>query len=790
MADIPSEQDSASAYENSESEGSVSDVGKVHRSHASSNNRARNRPQSQETNRDVGHGNEVDGLQEESIIFHNDSSSDHRMQEKAREWAANFQPPPSARDIKTPPRHSTIRRKRKLQQTAPKAARLKRLQLYYNSDYRDALNIDINDAVRKSTPTGQTSLETTQMGASIWTTAEKVSFFTALERLGRSDLRGIAGRIGTKSVLEVHEFVRLLDEGNRLRDERGKSMLGSEFLPDMPASFEISEECCAILERAGDAVASHQQEHEAMVEKEKWGDCWLVDETVSRQLAKHIVDGEEDEGFREVLPAANLFDLKKWIQLSQGIFMNSAVKENNWQALAEDYEEPAIRATALEDFHSLAVGFTKRLISTTLFCTMSRQRATSKKTIKNGDITRDDVDAAVQILGVKPDSYDFWVKCPRKCNLSIIDTEESDGDDDPLSYDEVEEVLRRSQRRGSRSRSESRSVQPEYQTDSSSSDSASNCPVDPSEGEKGAQPSTSDSSNDGITDMSDNKGLSREEIVAKRLRDKEEAEEALEHYLDACDMDASRTEEARLWAMLEQEPPFELSVEPIDKPDVPRQRRRKNMQDTSTKWRDRTRRWSSWEVHEKPVPVENFEKNRMRLSKSAARKSVERSTRKDRGKKEGIHHATEDTISSFNNTSDRERRGSDGAPPGEDGDHDEDESMEDPVSPFRDTLDREKIDADDAPPEEDGDQDEDKSMEYSVSRFKNTLNHERSASDEMPLEQDGEDEEDESMGDVSGDEKARQIPRTPSTKSVADRGSISEEDMIQAKLEVDLDLST
>jgi RNA polymerase I-specific transcription initiation factor RRN5 len=673
MAEITSEQDSASAYENSESEASISDNerNRNHRSRAFSNNKAKGKLQKRDSTPDVVNSNGFDEFQEKPILFQDDSSSERRIQEQTHEWAASFQPPHSAKDIKTPPRRNT-QRKRNFQQTIPSAARVKRLRLYYNSEYRDVLNTDISDAVRRSTFQGISLLRSSQIGASIWTSTEKESFFTALERLGTSNLRSIAERIGSKSVLEVHEYVRLLDEGHLARDENEKerSMSTTKTLLDMPASFEISEECCAVLERAGEALDSYHQQHEEKVEKEKWGDCWLVNESVSRQLAKRNIDEEEDEGFREVLPAANLFDLKKWIHLSQDVFMNSTVKEDNWRILIENSETPAIRATALEDFHSLAVSFTRRLVSSTLFCTMSRQRAMSAKTINHGDITRDDVDAAIQILGVKPDSYDFWVKCPRKCNLSIIDSEESD-DDEPLSYDEVEEVLKRNQRRRSRSRSRSRSVLPEYRTNSPSSDSASNSPVDTSDDETDAQPSTSESSNDGITDMSDNNQLSHNEAAAKLLLAKQEAEQAQENYINAIDKASNKFEETRLWAMLEQDPPFEMKEEPVDEPDSVHQLRRGRIDITST-WRDRTPHWSSWEEYEKPIPLESFEKNRLRVSKST-RMSAESLTREEVHGEEEDHHASGTSSSPASNISDSESAGPDGVAQ----EDEEDESMED-----------------------------------------------------------------------------------------------------------------
>ncbi|EPE31081.1 Homeo [Glarea lozoyensis ATCC 20868] len=626
MTDVLSEieQDSASAYEVSESENASSDQEKNNRSRASSSNRARN-----------GVKNAIRGLSTENKVGHQEESnlqsspnpsSDERFQNEAREWATNFEPPKSAEDIRSPRRHGP-HKKRKPSQVPPTEARVKRLRAYHNSEFRDVLNIDISDVVHRSIREKKDAFHKSQLGASIWTSSEKELFFAALERLGRADARGIAQRIRTKSTLEVHEYLRLLDEGGRGREEKDKSIPESELWLDMPAAFEVSEECCLLLERAGDALASHEQQHEEKVEKEKWGDCWLVNKAISQQLAKRNHDGEDEAWFREVLPAANLFDLRNWIKLSREVFMNPAFprEEENWQALAEAAEQPAIRATALEDFHSLAVNFTKRLISTTFFCTMSRQRAMSAKNNTHGDVTRDDVDAAIQILGIKPDSYEFWLKCPRRCNLSIIDPEESDSEGESLTYDEVEDSLRKSHRRRSRSRSRSHSLQPEHRSDSSTSSESTVDSGDETEHEH--QHGSSHSSGNDATDVSDTNIPSRKEEAAKRALAKQEGEEAQERYIEAYDMDSSKIEEARLWTMLEQDPPFEMKVEPLEEPESS-QRPRRGRQDMSATWRDRVQYWSPWETFDKPVPKESFEKNRNRVSKSA-RKLAERLNRKD-----------------------------------------------------------------------------------------------------------------------------------------------------------------
>ncbi|EHL02944.1 hypothetical protein M7I_0911 [Glarea lozoyensis 74030] len=141
------------------------------------------------------------------------------------------------------------------------------------------------------------------------------------------------------------------------------------------------------------------------------------------------------------------------------------------------------------------------------------------------------------------------------------------------------------------------------------------------------QHGSSHSSGNDATDVSDTNIPSRKEEAAKRALAKQEGEEAQERYIEAYDMDSSKIEEARLWTMLEQDPPFEMKVEPLEEPESS-QRPRRGRQDMSATWRDRVQYWSPWETFDKPVPKESFEKNRNRVSKSA-RKLAERLNRKD-----------------------------------------------------------------------------------------------------------------------------------------------------------------
>ncbi|TVY90398.1 hypothetical protein LAWI1_G006035 [Lachnellula willkommii] len=591
------DEDSGSAYENSESEQSLSDKEGKANSRVSSAAKVRRTKTSDQSGNNPDIASDMEESQDEAIM-------EEQNRRNAASWAATFQAPESPSKIKGLDRPSTSRPRKRKSEKPASSLRAKRFKAYHNNKYRDLLNTDIHDVTTKMVRGGdEHSHPKTQIGISIWTSQEKDRFYSALQRLGRDDIRGIAERIGSKSEQEVQEYILLLHEG--LVEKTG---IEDRSLPptEIPAAVEISKECCAALEKAGDSLASRQELHEEKVEKAKWGDTWLVTETVARRLDKCRRGGEGEAAIDQVLPATNLFNLRNWLELSSQVFMNSDV-DDNWQDLAEKGEQPAIRAMAFEDFHSLTFNYTKRLLQTTLFCAMSREKATRSKKVKHAEVKPDDVEAAVAILKMKGDSNEFWVKAARRNRLRVVN-DDSPGDEDvAMSYDEVESELQSAERFRSRSRSRSRSIsRPADDTSDSSSESRSD---ETSEDENDMDLPTSgyetDSSN--LPERAQNR--TRAHLAALY------AEEAV---AEAYDMRASKAEEIELWKILEQEPPDEIiKDELVDEDELSKGvRQTRDRED----WREEIEAMSAWEVFKEPVPEEAFRKNRWRKSRRARRK--------------------------------------------------------------------------------------------------------------------------------------------------------------------------
>jgi hypothetical protein len=524
----------------------------------------------------------------------------------------------------------------------------KKTKGYYNDGYRQLLNNDIKDATSYSLPSEYPPLPSSQIGSSMWTSSEKDSLFNALGRLGKDNIAGIATRIGSKSKLQVQEYLDLL--------QRNRGTRKPLVLTDLPVAFEVSQACSQALEEARDALAIRQERHEETVERAKWGDdSWLLTEEVNESVESHLSQPNGEQALAEVLPAAQLLNLGNWLELSKRVFMNPAGrKDENWRYLIEEGDEHGIRATAFSDFQNLAISATKRLISATLFCTMSRIRAKDMdfKNI-NEDVTGADVEAAAQMIGLSINSHDFWKHCPRRNNLQIFQRLTlSHGDRPPMEYDIAEEHLSKltpKQRARSRSRSRSRSASGSGSRASSVStinatdidissdeelDNASNASSRASR-EDAAIETDYDSEVQAQLRHGDYPGLPASQPISPRpttprntdqnaIPLSPESQELA--YADKFDMLASMDEEARLWELLNQEPPFQIK----DEAEIPAKPKIKaRAKDDMVDWREKVEFWSPWETHGSLPGEDLFEANQRSARKR--RKVVREESESDGG---------------------------------------------------------------------------------------------------------------------------------------------------------------
>ncbi|PHH80711.1 hypothetical protein CDD83_3673 [Cordyceps sp. RAO-2017] len=312
----------------------------------------------------------------------------------------------------------------------------KRQKGVFSAEYLELLNRDIDDAAYAVCLDDDFGLPSSRPGLIRWSSVEKQQFYEALARLGRHDLPGIAARVGTKSPIEVGHYLDFLAEALRLRRLRDRRSFLE--LAEYPAAVELSQQCCRAQEEAADALSLRQEHREAQREKKKWGDYWDVTHRVAARL-----DHGRDADVRQSLAFARMFHLGRWLRLSERLFMNSSIPADNWTSVND--VPPSVWATAFDDFYSLVVSVTRRLVQTTLFVSMSRIRAKRELIPKTRDIVRRrDAEAAIASLGMEPNARRFWPECARRLRLNVYHeppAEAEEEEEEPLAYDEVEGAL-------------------------------------------------------------------------------------------------------------------------------------------------------------------------------------------------------------------------------------------------------------------------------------------------------------------------------------------------------------
>ncbi|RKF55062.1 putative dna-binding protein [Golovinomyces cichoracearum] len=504
------------------------------------------------------------------------------------------------------------KRKRSLESHEIKA---KRLQRYFNYEYRNLLNVEIQQVSSDAYLDDLQILQESQIGSSIWAAEEKALFFAALDTLGKDNVREISSRIGTKSELEVQYYLLTLQSNARAR--RHSSALCT--VADIPSAAEISAECCSVLERAADALSARQECDEVKIEREKWDDLWLISKKVCQELNQCKNSFIDLKSMDEFKPVANLFNLKNWLQLSERVFMNTAgCEDENWVTLAEQGETPAVRATAFEDFYSLTISITKRLISAAIFCALSRQRAMGKGGSKQSKINAEDVHAAIRILGLKGSSSSFWIGCARRCKLQVVNDMNYDGTemgkeksiqfennlsalDCVMTYDEVERIMNPcapQHKKYQHQRTELPDHDIEYLDEARilahSTDSCQNS--------SDSEPTSRVNELPELDSITADSGQSKLETTP----DKQQVIEENQNFsTDAMDMQFSRAEEKRCWNMMELESPFEDN----DDKNSDQKKPRSNIQSSGEgfdDWREYLDYYSEWETLDAQIRNKSF----------------------------------------------------------------------------------------------------------------------------------------------------------------------------------------
>lgn len=480
---------------------------------------------------------------------------------------------------------------------------LKRQRRTFNPDYLALLNEDIADASASLIGSDVLDLKPSQIGAVSWSPVEKEAFFAGLDRLGRDHLPGIAARVGSKSALEVRQFLMLLEERTKRRREDGELRRKTLRPADISAAAELSHECAVAVEEAADDLALRQENYEVAAEETRWGDRWLITREVTEDT------GPEEAG--DQMPFLDFFHARTWLRLSERLFMNSVIPEYNWRYVSED--PPAIRATALSDFHGLVTSITKRLVASTIFMAGMRIKAQKEYMpfTKNLVKTRD-VQAAVDSLNMKTNSREFWARAPRRLRLDVsqdeADQDQSETDEDDsqeeraMSYDDVEATL-------GVGKAGNVAIPPTADVDSNTDDHDTDEGSDLSILEDNESAEETGGEEDVDVEVTLDAGAIKSDLreamyfsadyggttrARQGLQSRIEAEHRMEANAEERDAENSKQEEARLWSVLRKsDAPVEPPIPDADtKPWV----RTVALELATKDWRDSVQYVSEWEV--------------------------------------------------------------------------------------------------------------------------------------------------------------------------------------------------
>lgn len=583
-----------------------------------------------------------------------DSSGTKEDSVHVNEEEDNDKPGESPRPLSTPP-SSTLKRRYSSRASSAESTRIDKykgnkryLASHYHDDYRVLFNEAVDSAAARF-ETNEWRLEDSQVGMATWSRKEKASFFAALNRLGKDDIAGIASVIGTKSISEVRHYLLVLHEA-LLTDPRQTTKVT---LHDVPAAMEISAECDAQLDFAGESLAWLQERFEARQEAKRFGKYWLITPEIAdkvenalkgsrhpsvsssspplhsseEQAAKSLENAADPQQILQDIPEANLLNVSKLLYLASTIFMNGSDHPSSWgphwSTLSSSIaREPSLYRTALMDFHTLVLSLIKRLVQTCIIQATSRIRSQGWRPVRNPHLTvkTDDALAAIDLLHLPRNGRERWRRAARRCGLRVvfdgIKTKKERKRE--IGWDEAEDILgaylKSSEDVATDGETPRLSSAPEDENFKARA-TRSGTPLPPkasmlstpSDDEEEAntdyEGNISDASSSRMTEAS----ISSSDSVGSSRSTPNTGPQTLEEF----DYEASKQEELRLWKILGVSSPFKkfVSLE-IEEDEHERETVVLDKWSRGNDWRDWTDYRAPWETFRVPVPFSAFEANR------------------------------------------------------------------------------------------------------------------------------------------------------------------------------------
>jgi RNA polymerase I-specific transcription initiation factor RRN5 len=529
----------------------------------------------------------------------------------------------------------------------PKAKHI-RLKGHYSNQYRQLLNEVISDAneaphVGFSSNRGSSDeFETSQIGMTIWTGDQKNALFHAIERYGRDDLPRLAV-VTEKSEQEVFGYLQLLRDGlleySTMPEGGLRAMAGK-----LPPAAELSEACCEALGISAEALSWYQESWDSKQEMKEYGDYWLLNREVANKIDERAFDDDKNDDddddndseledgletnsrvpsisstsqsskspILEAIPAAKLLNLSKFLDLSERIFMNSTDPSTNWRTYEDPStlrttgkqvhipeDAPSIFHTTFNDFHRVIVSLTRRLVHVSIFQATARLRATDslgRKSIHTPAVQRRDVLTALRVTGVKEDSIEYWATLPRRSKHNWIYQKNAARRSKmiPVNSQEAERWLSLPLKRV-RPMDEGTELEVKFGGISKAELNVGQMIRDGNLGEEKDEDEemieSSESQGHSLTDPDSN--LTDNEISNQSLTNLESAND---RYFEILDIRHSRTEERRLWKLLELPEPDYVDLNPLQKPPEPERAPLVGYGSPQEEWRDWTEPAAEWEL--------------------------------------------------------------------------------------------------------------------------------------------------------------------------------------------------
>jgi len=434
-------------------------------------------------------------------------------------------------------------------------------------------------------------------------------------RRGKSDIRNLAVDMGTKSESEIRTYIQILQIAAADLELHAAHRYRLFNTSEIKAATEISDDCSRALDIAADALVALQQTEDEKLERKLHQEHWLLTPATAKRIDRLIQDGQAtDTRSENVFPAAELLNLGQFLRLSKRFFMNSSVLECNYRTYMERRRTPSITYTAFSDIHRIAINATKRLLQSALFFAASRLRAEQSYSAPDKSVRREDVLAAVDVLGMKDSAKAFWVSMARRNRHIVYErVRHRLAYGNVLKYDEVEENLSQNLYRSH--------DQVNRDMEDQSDDAMDN--MDNSDGEHGFRGIESDSLScteaiqDSISDA-DSSTSSDDNISAsaardlegsntdispkfpenRRRHDRQTQERLHDDYMETMDRIASQSEERRLWKMLnrDSEGPNDFVESQRSKAPLPPAKDKDDMTD----WRSWIEYAGEWETIQLP----------------------------------------------------------------------------------------------------------------------------------------------------------------------------------------------